>query len=73
MSNNAAMTTDAAAVCSAKGCRRRAIWAINWRNPRIHTAERRKTWLACDEHRGTLEEFLSLRGFPLEVETFGPE
>ena len=50
-------------VCSAKGCRREATWAHLWNNPRLHTAERRKVWLACDEHRTSLGEFLSLRGF----------
>lgn len=56
--------------CSAKGCSLPATWALLWRNPRIHTDDRRKTWLACDDHRVTLEEFLSLRGFPLEIEPF---
>lgn len=50
-------------VCSAKGCRRSATWGLRWNNPRLHTAERRKVWLACDEHRGHLEHFLGARGF----------
>ena len=50
-------------VCSAKGCRRPAAWAHLWNNPTLHTPERRKVWLACDEHRASLGEFLSLRGF----------
>ncbi|HEX5426826.1 MAG TPA: hypothetical protein VFX00_00735 [Pedococcus sp.] len=50
-------------VCSAKGCRRPAVWAHLWNNPKLHTPERRKVWLACDEHRASLGEFLSLRGF----------
>ncbi|RNI24658.1 hypothetical protein EFY87_02835 [Flexivirga caeni] len=53
--------------CSAKGCRRDASYAIVWRNPRIHAEDRHKTWLACDEHRTTLSDFLSLRGFPMHV------
>ncbi|GAB3583811.1 hypothetical protein [Calidifontibacter terrae] len=65
-------TTDGAPRCSAKGCTRSATWALLWRNPRIHTEDRRKTWLACDEHRVTLGEFLSMRGFPLEIEEFAP-
>ncbi len=64
------MTTAEPARCSARGCTRSATWALHWRNPRIHSADRRKTWLACDDHRVTLEEFLSLRGFPLQVEEF---
>jgi hypothetical protein len=55
------VTTDL--VCSAKGCRRPAAWAHLWNNPKLHTPERRKVWLACEEHRTSLGEFLSLRGF----------
>ena len=48
---------------SRKGCRADAAWQIRWNNPRIHAPERRKTWLACPEHRGDLEQFLGARGF----------
>ncbi len=51
------------AECSAKGCRRSAIWALRWNNPKIHTPERRKTWLACADHLGSLSQFLGARGF----------
>lgn len=54
-------------VCSARGCRGEASWALRWNNPRLHTPDRRKTWLACDEHRGSLSQFLSLRGFLRDV------
>ena len=54
-------------VCSARGCRAHARWALLWNNPRLHTPERRKTWLACDEHRTSLSDFLSMRGFLREV------
>ncbi|NNG41082.1 hypothetical protein HJ588_17625 [Flexivirga sp. ID2601S] len=57
----------AARQCSAKGCRRDAAYAILWRNPKIHDEDRRKTWLACEEHRASLSDFLSLRAFPMEV------
>ena len=53
--------------CSAAGCTASADWRINWRNPRIHTAERVKVWLACDEHRGHLTGYLASRGFPVVV------
>lgn len=53
--------------CSRAGCREVAIWALRWRNPRIHAADRRKTWVACDEHVVYLREFLSARDFPVEV------
>ena len=54
-------------VCSARGCRREAAWALRWNNPRLHAPDRRKTWLGCDEHRTSLSEFLSLRGFLRDV------
>nr|WP_040347705.1 hypothetical protein [Brevibacterium mcbrellneri] len=50
-------------VCSAKACRAVAVHALLWNNPSIHVASRTKVWLACDEHRDFLSEFLSLRGF----------
>ena len=55
-------------VCSAKGCRAPAAWALRWNNPKLHEPERRKTWLACPEHRESLSQFLSVRGFLREVE-----
>jgi hypothetical protein len=53
--------------CSRAGCREAASWRIDWRNPRIHAVDRRKTWLACDEHVDFLRGFLASRDFPLEV------
>ena len=53
--------------CSAKGCPALAVWAVLWINPRLHTPERRKTWLACDEHRESLSSFLAARGFLKDV------
>jgi hypothetical protein len=55
-------------ICSAKGCRAPARWALRWNNPKIHPAERRKTWLACDAHREHLAAFLSARGFLRETD-----
>jgi hypothetical protein len=54
-------------VCSAKDCRRPASYDLQWNNPKIHTADRRKHWLACDAHRESLAQFLSARGFLKEV------
>jgi hypothetical protein len=54
-------------VCSAKGCRAPATWALGWNNPKIHTPERRKVWLACDEHKASLSAFLGARGFLRET------
>ena len=56
-------------VCSAKGCRAAATWVLAWNNPKLHTPERRKTWTACDEHKGPLTEFLDTRGFLRETHT----
>jgi hypothetical protein len=50
-------------ICSAKGCRAEASWQLRWNNPKLHTPERRKIWLACDVHRVTLGDFLTARGF----------
>jgi hypothetical protein len=50
-------------VCSARGCRQSASYDLQWNNPTIHTADRRKHWLACDDHRDSLSQFLSARGF----------
>jgi hypothetical protein len=55
------------AECSRAGCRESAVWRITWRNPRIHTADRRKEWVACDAHVGYLRDFLAARDFPLDV------
>ncbi|MER5184234.1 hypothetical protein ABT009_38885 [Streptomyces sp. NPDC002896] len=54
-------------ICSAKGCRAAAVWVLAWNNPKIHTPERRKTWLACEEHREHLSKFLGIRGFLKDV------
>jgi len=54
-------------VCSAKGCRAPAAWQLLWNNPKIHSSDRRKTWLACDEHRESLGQFLGSRGFLRET------
>ncbi|WP_080671590.1 hypothetical protein [Salinispora cortesiana] len=56
-----------ALVCSARGCTAPAQWALRWNNARLHDAARRKTWLACAEHRVTLGDFLGARGFLREV------
>jgi hypothetical protein len=57
--------------CSRAACRADASWNVNWRNPRIHGPERVKVWLACDEHRESLGQYLSTRGFPVVVTALG--
>lgn len=66
------MNDDLEPTCSARGCRNTATWQLRWNNPKLHTPERRKTWLSCDEHRGSLGEFLAVRGFLRETEPFAP-
>ncbi|MGH3560642.1 MAG: hypothetical protein ACRDTN_02250 [Mycobacterium sp.] len=34
-----------------------------WNNPKIHTPERRKVWLTCDDHRQYFRDYLSSRNF----------
>ena len=46
------------------------MWALRWNNPKIHTPDRRKVWLACDEHREHLSQFLGRRDFLREVVPF---
>ncbi len=55
-------------VCSARGCQAPAAYDVLWNNPKIHTPDRRKHWLACPDHRDSLSAFLSARGFLREVE-----
>lgn len=57
--------------CSARGCQQPAVWSLLWNNPKIHTPERRKTWLACGEHRESLSDFLTARSFLRDVEPVG--
>jgi hypothetical protein len=59
--------------CSAKSCTAEARWALRWNNPKLHPPERRKTWLACEEHREYLADFLNRRSFLREIEPFAPE
>jgi hypothetical protein len=60
-------------VCSARGCRQPATWVLRWNNPKLHTPERRKTWLACDDHLAHLSEFLDTRGFLRDTDRLGPD
>ena len=59
--------------CSRAGCRAPARWRIDWRNPRIHSADRVKSWVACDEHRDYLRDFLAARDFPVAVHPLDAE
>lgn len=54
--------------CSRASCREDAAWVVVWRNPRIHSPDRRKEWLACEEHVGYLRDYLAARAFPVRIE-----
>ncbi|MAS54562.1 MAG: acetone carboxylase [Pimelobacter sp.] len=54
-------------VCSAKSCTAAATWQLLWNNPKLHTPERRKTWLACEDHKVSLSQFLAARNFLKDV------
>ena len=58
--------------CSAKGCRAHARHVLVWNNPKVHTPEREKTWVACDDHRQHLSEHLDVRGFLKRVDPLQP-
>jgi hypothetical protein len=71
MNGDASAPLEAGAIiCSAKGCRQPAGWVLAWNNPKLHPPERRKTWLACDEHRASLAGHLDVRGMLREVVPF---
>jgi len=57
--------------CSRAGCRSDATHNINWRNPKIHSIDRVKVWLACDEHGEYFREYLDTRGLPVIVTPLG--
>jgi hypothetical protein len=63
--------TPEAPTCSRSGCTDDAVWNVNWRNPKIHGADRVKIWLACGDHREFLSEFLAARDFPVQVTPLG--
>lgn len=60
--------SDQVPKCSRAGCKSDATCLLIWRNPKIHTDDRRKQWLACDEHESFLVDYLSARGFYLDTE-----
>ena len=60
------------AICSAKGCAKPAVHSVVWNNPTLHTPDREKVWLACDDHRESLSRHLDVRGFLRRVDPFAP-
>ncbi len=72
LTGNGGAAGPAEAVCSRKACRSGAEWQLLWNNPKIHTPERRKIWLACGEHRAWLEDYLQTRGLWKETVALDP-
>jgi hypothetical protein len=60
-------------LCSAKGCRNSAAFALRWNNPNLHDPDRRKTWLACPDHLTSLAQFLDARGFLRSIDKLPPD
>ena len=58
---------EQATMCSAKGCRLPAQHTLVWNNPTLHTPDREKVWLACDDHREHLSQYLDVRDFLRDV------
>jgi hypothetical protein len=54
-------------ICSARGCSAPAEWGLRWNNPKVHAPDRRKVWLACSDHRGHLERYLSRGSFLIDT------
>lgn len=54
--------------CSAKSCDVDAAFAVIWNNPKLHTPDREKRWVACESHRQYLADFLDRRGFLIRVD-----
>ncbi|WP_269940046.1 acetone carboxylase [Arthrobacter sp. HY1533] len=61
------------AICSRKGCRESATMALLWNNPKIHTAERRKIWVACPGHVEWLEDYLKSRSLWKATQPLSPK
>ena len=59
---------ESSAICSARGCQAAATWAVVWNNPRLHTPDREKVWVACGEHEPPLADHLAVRSFLKRVE-----
>jgi hypothetical protein len=44
-----------------------------WNNPKLHTPDREKVWLACDEHKQRLADHLAVRSFLRRVDPLSAE
>ena len=55
-----------------KGTTQDDAWALLWRTPELNTPEGRTVWLACEDHRLSLADFLGARGFLIEAVAHEP-
>ena len=55
-------------ICSVKGSRATATWALVCNNPRLHSRDHQKVCVACDEPKEPLAEFLAARSFLRRIE-----
>lgn len=53
--------------CSRAGCSAVATALVVWRNPKVHAEGREKLWSACNDHLQYLVDYVSNRGFFIEV------
>jgi hypothetical protein len=53
--------------CSRNGCEDIATEFIDWRNPKVHSRDRVKTWASCDAHHDYFVSYLTIRGFYLGI------
>lgn len=65
-----ALPQSAFVKCSRKGCQAEATAEILWNNPKVHTPDRLKSWVACTEHVAYLQDFLVARGFWKQTRPF---
>jgi hypothetical protein len=61
------LNSEIEAKCSRAGCIQAAEFEVVWRNPKIHSEDRRKVWLACGEHQQYLIDYLAVRSFFIET------
>jgi len=45
-----------------------ARWAVVWNIPKLHAPDREKVWVACEEHRQSLADYLAVRSFLTRVD-----
>jgi hypothetical protein len=53
--------------CSRVGCENQATAMVIWRNPKLHSVDKTKTWGTCEVHSDYFVSYLTIRGFFLEL------